>query len=197
MFERNLKMQFKNKDLACLKNNILNFLSGKNQIVIILGLVGLILISISGFFKKVDTQKPKVQTTTMETKQEKLQQSLENIISAIEGAGNSKVLVTFENSSETVYATEEKKNKEASEDKSDGETTRRKESDDCEKKYITVKDNDGTEHALAVTEIEPKVKGVIIICQGGDNPIIKQRITEAVTTALNITSKRVCVTKSS
>ena len=89
-----------------------------------------------------------------------------------------------------------KKNKEASEDKSGGEITRKKESNDCEKKYITIKDSQGTEHALAVTELEPKVKGVIVICPGGDNPIVKNRITEAVTTALSITSKHVCITKS-
>ena len=132
----------------------------------------------------------------METRRETLQQNLENIISSIDGAGKSKVLVTFENSVETVYATEEKKNKEASEDKAEGEVTRKKETDDCEKKYITIKDGEGTEHALAVTEIEPKVKGVVAICKGGDNPVVKQKVTEAITTALNITSKRVCVIKS-
>ena len=73
----------------------------------------------------------------------------------------------------------------------------KKESNDCEKKYITVKDSEGTEHALAVTEIEPKIKGVIIACAGGDNPVVKKRIIEAATTALSIPSRRVCVTKSS
>ena len=114
----------------------------------------------------------------------------------MEGAGKSKVLITFENSAETVYATEEKKNKEACEDKSECGITRKKECDDCEKKYITIKDNQGTEHALAVTEIEPKVKGVIVICSGAENPIVERRIVDAVTTALNIPSKKVCVTKS-
>ena len=106
-------------------------------------------------------------------------------------------MVTLENGAETVYATEEKKNKEAMEDKANGETTRKKESDDCEKKYITIKDSEGTEHALAVTEIQPKIKGVIIVCPGGEDPTVQQRIITAVTTALNISSNKVCVTKSS
>ena len=124
-----------------------------------------------------------------------MEKNLENIISNIKGAGNAKVLVTLENSTETIYATEERKNKEASEDKSSGEITRKKQSDDCEKKFITIKDSSGTEHALAVTEIEPK-KGVVVICPGGDDAIVKKRIVEATTTALNIASTRVCVTKS-
>lgn len=193
-------MPLKNLDLLKVRETISKFLAGKNhsQTVVILGLAGLFLILISSFFKS-DAKKPAVQTNakiTSENRQEKLQQNLENIISTIEGAGKSKVLLTFESAAETVYATEERKNKEASEDKSDGEVTRKKESDDCEKKYITIKDSEGTEHALAVTEIEPKVKGVIIICPGGDDPSVKRRIVEAVTTALNITSRRVCVTKS-
>ena len=192
-------MPSKNKDFAEFKNKILGLISAKNknQIIVAIGLIGLILISASSIFKK-DSKKKHIpaQNQTMETRRETLQQNLENIISSIDGAGKSKVLVTFENSAETVYATEEKKNKEASEDKAEGEITRKKETDDCEKKYITIKDGEGTEHALAVTEIEPKVKGVVAICQGGDNPVVKQKVTEAITTALNIVSKRVCVIKS-
>ncbi len=194
-------MPFKNQELSKIKNNIINllFTKNKNQIIITLGLIGLILISASNLFKKTPKKENPIaqnQNQIMETRRETLEQNLENIISSIEGAGKSKVLVTFENSAETVYAAEERKNKEASEDKSEGEITRKKETDDCEKKYITVKDSEGTEHALAVKEIEPKVKGVIAICPGGDNPIVKKRIIEAITTALNIISKHVCVTKS-
>ena len=145
------------------------------------------------------TKKAEIKSDTQsisEQRRKKLEENLENIISEIQGAGKSKVLVTLENGAETVYATEERKNKEASEDKSSGEITRKKESDDCEKKFITIKDSEGTEHALAVTEIEPKVKGVVIICPGGDDIVVKKRIVDATTTALNINSTRVCVTKS-
>ena len=117
------------------------------------------------------------------------------MVSSIKGVGNTKVLVTLENSEETVYATEEKKNKEATEDKTDGQLSKKRESDDCEKKYITIKDADGTERALSVTQIQPTVKGVVVVCDGGDIPEVQQRVTEAIKTALNITSKRVYVTK--
>ncbi len=192
-------MPFKNKELSKIKNQVFDYLfsKDKNQIIVVIGLVGLILISASNIFKKSpQKQNLPAQSQTMESRKEKLEQNLENIISSIEGAGKAKVLITFENSAETVYAAEERKNKEASEDKSEEKVTRKKETDDCEKKYITIKDSEGTEHALAVKEIEPKVKGVIAICPGGDNPVVKKRIIEAITTALNIISKHVCVTKS-
>ena len=62
-----------------------------------------------------------------------------------------------------------------------------------ETKYILVRDADGSEQALAVMEVEPVVKGVIIVCQGGNNPTVQQNIINAVTTALDISSARVCV----
>lgn len=171
------------------------------KLAVIVGFLGIFLIFVSGMIpKKVkESELSKIKSDTSvnsETHRELLEKNLTYAVSKIEGAGRPQVLVTLENTAETIYATEERKNKEASEDKSSGEITRKKESDDCEKKYITVKDSEGTEHALAVKKIEPKVKGVVIICPGGDDPIVKNRITEAVTTALSISSKRVCVTKS-
>lgn len=164
--------------------------------IIVCGLIGIALIFLSGFFKGGQKTKD-VDTDNITTEQyiSSLEQNLVNIVSSIYGAGKTKVLVTLENGKETVYATEEKKNKEASEDKANGETTRRQESDDSEKRYITMKNSDGTEMALAVTELQPTIKGVVVVCAGGDNPDVKERIVSAVTTALNITSKRVCVTK--
>ena len=43
--------------------------------------------------------------------------------------------------------------------------------------------------------IEPKVRGVVVVCGGGDDPIVKSRVLEAVTKALSISSDKVCITK--
>ena len=75
------------------------------------------------------------------------------------------------------------------------ERSKKQESNEVETKYITIKDSDGTEKALSVMQIQPTVKGVVVICSGGDNIDVKNKVTEAVKTALNITSKRVFVTK--
>lgn len=167
------------------------------KIIIFVGILGIALIFFSGFFKTNTAKKTKPNSQNSTTKEYvfQLESSLREMVSSIKGAGNTKVLVTLENSEETVYATEEKKNKEATEDKTDGQLSKKRESDDCEKKYITIKDADGTERALSVTQIQPTVKGVVVVCDGGDIPEVQQRISEAIKTALNITAKRVYVTK--
>lgn len=170
------------------------------KIIICIGILGIALIFISELFKTNNAKKVTASTsaTALSSTYEyvaQLENNLKELISSIKGAGNTRVMVTLENSEETVYATEEKKNKEATEDKSDGQLSKKRESDDCEKKYITVRDADGTERALSVTQIQPTVKGVVVVCDGGDIPEVQQKITDAIKTALNITSKRVYVTK--
>lgn len=44
-------------------------------------------------------------------------------------------------------------------------------------------------------EIEPVIRGVVVACEGGDDPIISARALDAVTKALNISSSKVCITK--
>ena len=39
----------------------------------------------------------------------------------------------------------------------------------------------------------PEVRGVAIVCEGGDDEQINEKIKNAVTAALNITSKRVYI----
>lgn len=46
-----------------------------------------------------------------------------------------------------------------------------------------------------VKEIEPAVRGVLVICTGADNPETKETVLESVTKTLNISSDKVCITK--
>lgn len=167
------------------------------NIIIIIGLAGIALIFLSSFLKPVSKEEktPVVENTiSAEQYTKALETSLTDIVSSIDGAGATKVLITLENGVEMKYATDEKKNAEETQEKS-SETTRTQQSGDSEIKYITVRDADGTERALAITEIQPTVKGVVVVCAGGEDPVVQQRILNAVTTALNISSKRVCVTR--
>ena len=63
-------------------------------------------------------------------------------------------------------------------------------SSESKQSYITVKTADGGEQALLITTEMPQVRGVAVVCEGGDDEIINEKITTA---ALNITSKRVYI----
>ena len=49
--------------------------------------------------------------------------------------------------------------------------------------------------ATKTKEIQPRIRGVLVVCEGGDEPLVVERVTEAVCKALNISTAKVCVTK--
>ncbi len=42
---------------------------------------------------------------------------------------------------------------------------------------------------------EPTVRGVVVVCEGADSPLVCADITELLTTALDIPSTKVCISK--
>lgn len=59
--------------------------------------------------------------------------------------------------------------------------------------YITVKSASGGEEALLLKTEMPEIRGVAVVCEGGDNEYINEKIVNTITAALNITSKRVYI----
>lgn len=158
------------------------------NLIIIGGLVGIALIFLSSYFPfggSGSTEETLDKITAQEYTSQ-LEASLTQIVSHIDGAGEAKIMITLETGVETKYATQQKSSTESNGDKTSGSS---------EVSYITVRDANGSERALAITEVQPTVKGVVVVCPGGEEPVVQQRIISAVTTALDISSKRVFVTR--
>lgn len=127
------------------------------SIIIIAGIIGIALIFLSSY---VDfgsaSEKRKDEEFSVTTYSTEIESDLQSVLSQIEGAGKTKVLLTMENSVEYVYLSDS--------------TTKTK-------------------------EIQPLIRGVLVVCEGGDSPVVVERITQAVTKALDISTAKVCVTK--
>jgi len=126
------------------------------------------------------------------------EQRLEKILASIDGVGTVHVMMTLENGIEYRYAADEKQSGDSVLTYADGSGSPSKvqESEISEQNYILI-GSSGDKKPLVVTEISPRVKGVVVVCDGGSNPVIIHRITDAVTTALGINSLQVCVAKAS
>lgn len=151
------------------------------------GFAGIALIFLSGMFSfgEEAEQEPAVpQTETAQTYAETLEEELSSLLSRMVGVGDTQILVTLEQSSEQVYATEERGSNRAQEGEQDEE---------WETTFYSVRGSDGSEQALPVTEKQPVVRGVVVVCTGGGDPAVRESVTTAVTTALDISSARVCV----
>ena len=49
--------------------------------------------------------------------------------------------------------------------------------------------------ALVEEQLVPDIKGVAVVCSGGDDIAVIERITELVSVVLDLPSNRICVTK--
>ena len=160
------------------------------KLTILILMSGLILMIFPNAYKKKEFKPTKNERTEFI---KKIENDLSQMISNVEGAGKSSVLVTLDEGEEIVYATENKKNdQELSED---GSGNLKRKINDSEKKYITVRDSNGNETPLIVKKIEPKVRGAIIACSGYDKPKVKENIIKIVSVALDISSNKIHVTK--
>jgi len=186
------------------KGGLLQKIAGNGnwrKIAIAVGLIGIALIFLSGFLSGGGSQQTPQPSASSQSDfnasdyESRMEKQMTELVTGIQGVGNAKVYVTLEQTAQSVYATEQKQSGQTTEDKSGETTTRNEINSDTETSYILVKNADGSEKALPVTEIQPIVKGVVVVCDGGDSPQVQQSITDAVTTALHITSVRVCVIK--
>lgn len=166
------------------------FFKGKNgvRVIVAIGVLGIVLIFLSEMLPKRKSQAaPPTEQTTTEEYTAALEERLTALIGRIDGVGRCRVMVTLENGIKYVYASEEKT---GSDYKTQGDTA--SQADDSETTVILVQTDNGYE-GLLVTELQPTVKGVVVVCEGGGDSVVQTRVKEALTAVLNITEKRVCV----
>ncbi len=161
------------------------------RLLLIVGVVGIALVFISSAFTH---EKSNVKGKTADntyTAQEYcriIENDIEDIVTGITGDRNPTVVITLESSMRYNYASADETDMSTSVGESTDQSSERK-----KQSYITVKTADGGEEALIVAEIMPEIRGVAIICSGGNDNTTAEKIKNAVTAALNITSKRVYI----
>lgn len=153
----------------------------KTFICFIAGLLGILLIFASEAFSKTSKKSDTANKEYVSYSNE-MEEKLADIISKVEGAGKTKVFLTIEESEEYVYA------QDISTDRKDNN----KINDD--KKYVIV-DGNGGKDGLLIKTVNPKIRGVAIVCEGGDDPVVQQRIYSCVSASLGISTARISISK--
>lgn len=172
---------------------VLKLFKNKAKLFFILGILGIALIFLSSLFDSSDNttaaKNKSEPTVTSEQYCKQLEDKVKKIVTSITGSKNSVVVVTLDTSVQYVYADNKKQQTENSEQNDKTEN-----SDSTEQNYIIISDSNGDESPLVITEYMPSVRGVAIVCEGGYDQIIIDKVKNAVMSALNITSKRIYVT---
>lgn len=169
-----------------LKENIIAIIKSDDKrikIAALIGLAGIILIMLSSYAGDSSSKNDidKYESISYSDYAKELEKSLTQTISSIDGVGKCEVMITLENTKESVYATD-------NENKSDTGSVSVKD------EYVLA-DTNGNEEPILIKEYLPKVQGVSIVCSGGDNAKVKESIINTVTSLFNISANRVSVSK--
>lgn len=154
----------------------------KTFVCFIAGLLGIFLIFASEMFPNTAKKNNDSEKNTYDSYSNETEEKLADIISKVEGAGKTEVFLTIEESEEYVYA------QNVSSDKDEGSKVNE------EKEYVIVDGNSG-KNGLLVKTVNPKIRGVAIVCEGGDDPAVQQRIYSCVSASLGISTARISISK--
>lgn len=152
--------------------------------ILVLGIAGMLLIAISDMLpdkrgSTVTDDNPQSSLDETEQYRRSLEEQLTDIISGIEGAGRTRVMISVSAAKEYVYA--EKK-----------DTDRRTQSGEESVKSRGEPVVSG-ESPLLRTVLVPKVSGAAVVCEGAADPVTRERVTETVAAVLGLPSTRISV----
>lgn len=161
----------------------------RHKLTIVVGAAAMLLILLSSCSDGCAREAPVNEAAQFSSSQyrEELEMRIAEMVSCIDGAGSAVAMVTLQGGEKTVYALEES----ISSDETAGESEISG-SNEQESRVIVI-EGDGGEIPLVVTTLLPDIQGVLVLCEGADDPEVCARVTQAVTTVLGISSRRVCI----
>ncbi|MDP4092058.1 MAG: stage III sporulation protein AG [Bacillota bacterium] len=187
-----------------LKEFFQNLVNGKNKkkiiensiIAIIIGII--IIIAGSSLFgggskkqaatltdaKNTVTETPTAATVSDE--KQYLEKELESILSQIAGAGKVSVMITYDSGKESVPAVDVKKSDNDTQEKDTSGGTRDINQSNYESSIAYEEAQGGSKKPIILKELEPKVKGVIIISDGADDPQVREELCSAAQVSLDV-----------
>ena len=136
------------------------------------------------------------ENNTMEASKDEIERKLEDILEKIDGAGEVKVMITYQDSG-TQVVEKDKNTSENSLEESDSTGGVRSTKEQQLQESTVYEDADAGNTPFVSKELLPKVEGILIVASGGDNQKVKQNISEAVLALFQVEAHRIKIVKMS
>ena len=136
------------------------------------------------------------ENNTMEASKDEIEQKLEDILEKIDGAGEGKVMITYQDSG-TQVVEKDKNTSENSLEESDSTGGVRSTKEQQLQESTVYEEADAGNTPFVSKELLPKVEGILIVASGGDNQKVKQNISEAVLALFQVEAHRIKIVKMS
>lgn len=136
------------------------------------------------------------ENNTMEASKDEIERKLEDILEKIDGAGDVKVMITYQDSG-TQVVEKDKNTSENSLEESDRTGGVRSTKEQQLQESTVYEEADAGNTPFVSKELLPKVEGILIVASGGDNQKVKQNISEAVLALFQVEAHRIKIVKMS
>lgn len=136
------------------------------------------------------------ENNTMEASKNEIERKLEDILEKIDGAGDVKVMITYQDSG-TQVVEKDKNTSENSLEESDSTGGVRSTKEQQLQESTVYEEADAGNTPFVSKELLPKVEGILIVASGGDNQKVKQNISEAVLALFQVEAHRIKIVKMS
>ena len=169
--------------------------TGKNAktLLIIVGALIILLIFLSemdlGSNKK--TTDALADNTADEEYINKTEKQIKELVKNITGDDDANVAISLECGTEHVYATT-KEAQTGVKKNGDGESGINETSDKSAESYIIINTGSG-EQPLIVSEISPKLRGIAVVCRYGYDNTVRENLTSAIKTLLDIPESKISI----
>ena len=124
-----------------------------------------------------------------------LERRLEETLSQLDGAGNVRVMVTLQSSAQKIVEKDTQGERDAitEEDSQGGRRT----SENTSHQETTVYEGMGekSQEPYVSKELTPRVEGVVVLAEGGENALVKRNITEAIQALFGIDTHKIRIMK--
>ncbi|MGI6328344.1 MAG: stage III sporulation protein AG [Dethiobacteria bacterium] len=171
----------------------------KNYILLVLLILGIILMFSSTFLGSSPKTAPSqsqpelIAETSTRSYEKELAGSLQGVLEQIEGISKAEVFINFDTSEESFFAqVHEESSRETTESDSEGgtreinETTYRQD-------YVLLRDGNGSEKPLLLSENKPRISGILVVAKGLESGPVRLEVIRAIQSLLNLPAHRIAV----
>ena len=173
----------------------------KREQWLICGLAGLLLLVIAAPVKQKEQKKTQEEVTvqSQEPTEDQIRQSyeqqLESVLSQVEGVGTVQVAVAMESTGKKQVEKDSPEDTSTSSEKGDSGTERTSQTVTTGETTVYEDTGDGGQTPYISSSTYPEIRGVIVVAQGGGNPVIVQQIQEAVMALFHVEAHEIKVLK--
>jgi stage III sporulation protein AG len=142
---------------------------------------------------KSDNSSMEVASALVDEGDTNVEKKLANILSKINGAGKVDVMITYVSGKEVVPAYDTSMNENSTQEKDKEGGTRNIKQNDQEKKIVYEEQQGGIKKPIILKDMQPVVKGVVVVAEGASEPVVKENICRAVQALMDIPIHKVQV----